>query len=92
MEIRGTNSINAAQAVRMPGNVGSVENTQQVAHPDVVDQLDISAEAQAASRSADVSEVRTARIAEIKAQIAEGTYETPEKLDAAVSRMLDELV
>ena len=28
---------------------------------------------------------------EIRARIAEGTYETPEKLDVAVERLLDEI-
>jgi hypothetical protein len=36
-------------------------------------------------------QVREARLAEIQAQIAAGTYETPEKLEAAVLRMLSDL-
>lgn len=91
MEIRGTNSLQAAQAVRMPSSVNNVDAGNQVAHPDVVDQLDISAEAQAASQLGEVTDTRAARIAEIRAQIANGTYETQEKLDATVNRLLDEL-
>jgi hypothetical protein len=30
-------------------------------------------------------------VASIRAQIANGTYETPEKLDMALSRLLDEI-
>lgn len=92
MEIRGTSSVQSAQAIRMPSGVNSIDKTQQVSHPDVVDQLDISAEAQAASRLGDVSDVRSMKVAEIKAQIANGTYETQQKLDTAVSRMLNELI
>ena len=39
----------------------------------------------------DVPELRQERIDAIRAQIAAGTYETPEKLDAAVERLLDEI-
>jgi hypothetical protein len=35
---------------------------------------------------------RSARIAEIRRQIAAGEYETPEKLEQAVERMLDSLL
>ena len=34
---------------------------------------------------------RQARLAEIRRQIAEGTYETPEKISAAVEKMLESL-
>ena len=34
---------------------------------------------------------REAHLAEIRRQIADGTYETPERLEAAVDALLDEL-
>ena len=37
-------------------------------------------------------DVRTDKIAEIKSQIEAGTYENDEKLDAAIDRMLDDLL
>jgi anti-sigma28 factor (negative regulator of flagellin synthesis) len=41
---------------------------------------------------ADLSTVeRAVRVAEIRRQIADGTYETPEKLSAAVDALLDKL-
>ncbi|MCP4775613.1 MAG: flagellar biosynthesis anti-sigma factor FlgM, partial [Planctomycetaceae bacterium] len=33
---------------------------------------------------------RADRVADLRAQIASGDYETPEKLEAAVSRMFEE--
>jgi negative regulator of flagellin synthesis FlgM len=36
-------------------------------------------------------EIRHERVAEIRQQIAAGTYETPEKLEVALDRLLDEL-
>ena len=37
------------------------------------------------------NDVRTEKVAAIKAQIEAGTYETGEKLDAAVDRMLEDI-
>ena len=36
-------------------------------------------------------EIRIDRVAEIRRQISNGTYETAEKLDAALDRLLDQL-
>ena len=36
-------------------------------------------------------EIRQQRVEAIRAKIAEGTYETEEKLDIAVERLLDEI-
>ena len=38
------------------------------------------------------SENRQARLAEIRREIEAGTYETPEKLEAAVEKLLERLV
>ena len=54
-----------------------------------VDQLDISPQAQMMGTTATGGEVRTDRVAELRAQIANGNYDTAEKLDTAVGRMLN---
>ena len=58
-----------------------------------VDQLDLSTSNRIDSTSqiAGNGEIRIDRVAEIRRQIADGTYETPEKLDAALDRLLDQL-
>lgn len=62
-----------------------------------VDQLDLSAAASGASRidmSSQVAgggEIRIDRVAQLRREIADGSYETPEKLDAALDRLLDEI-
>ena len=53
-----------------------------------VDQLDISPAGELASRSLDGTD-RAERVAQNKAAIQAGSYETAEKLNAAVSRLLD---
>ena len=57
----------------------------------VVDQLDISSEADLASRVRELPSIRSDRVAEIREQIASGAYETEEKLDVALERLLDEI-
>jgi negative regulator of flagellin synthesis FlgM len=55
------------------------------------DQLDISAAAQAAIEQAEMGDVRADLVARIKNEIAAGTYETADKLDAALERLLDDV-
>jgi negative regulator of flagellin synthesis FlgM len=38
------------------------------------------------------NDVRTEKVQQIRAQIANGTYETDEKLDAAADKLLDDLI
>ena len=62
-----------------------------------VDQLDLSNATSGVNRLDSSSpiagggEIRIDRVAELRRQIADGSYETPEKLDAALDRMLDQL-
>jgi len=53
--------------------------------------LDISREADLVSRIHDIPDVRADRVAELRAAIESGTYETPDKLDIALGRLLDEI-
>jgi negative regulator of flagellin synthesis FlgM len=57
----------------------------------IKDELEISAAAQLAEQARAMPEIRQDRVAAIRAQIAEGRYETPEKLEIAVERLLDEI-
>ena len=56
--------------------------------PDVVS---FSAAAEEAANAAETGDSRADLVAKIRSQIADGSYETPDKLDAALSRMLDEI-
>jgi len=69
----------------------AAEATQQADSWLGVDQLDISPEAELVSRVRDLPDVRTDRVAELRAQIATGVYESEAKLDVALGRLLDEL-
>lgn len=62
------------------------------------DSVEISPEAQEAARLAEAAEgraadapIRNELVARIRSEIADGSYETPEKIDAALDRLLDEI-
>lgn len=77
-----------SQPTKPPENAGKTS-----AAP--VDQLDLSGTAalnrlDLSSQIAGGGEIRIDRVAEIRRQIADGSYETPEKLNAALDRLLDQ--
>lgn len=55
------------------------------------DSLSISSAAEAALAASETGGIRQDVVSRIKSEIAAGTYETPAKLDSALSRMLDEI-
>lgn len=89
MQIRPTNQVAGARAINLQTQTQSVQSHNTTSMP--VDQLNISAEAQLMSAQAASSDIRADRVADIRAQIASGNYETAEKLDIAVGRMLNEI-
>ncbi len=91
MEIYGPSRIDSAQSIRGPQQVRSVEPQTSADSVYGMDQIDISPEAELVSRISDVPEMRADRVAEIRAQIEAGVYETDEKLDVAIGRLLDEI-
>ena len=85
MQIRRTTTVQNTNAVNLQTRnktTGAQAGTQVP-----VDQLDISAEAQIMQSQGGI---RADRVANIRAEIASGQYETPEKINSAVERMLDE--
>jgi negative regulator of flagellin synthesis FlgM len=56
-----------------------------------VDRVEISQIARLMSEATLLPEVQAEKIAQVKAQIEAGTYITPEKMDIAVERLLQDL-
>lgn len=96
MQINGptpTNGYNQVQPVRGPvkpahfhvlaANRVAESSAELTLSSEAISRLDPSARAQTDSRAS--------RIAEIRAQLAEGSYETTEKLEMAVDRMLERI-
>ncbi len=98
MQIHSLQSVSAAQSVsrvshpQPAGNAGQVASTSAAA----TDELELSSEAQQISQAQAVgqvgnsgSEIRADKVASLREAIASGSYETPEKLSAALDRLLD---
>lgn len=89
MQIRRTSSLQNAKAVNFQSSQRTANVSNQTSAP--VDQLDLSAEAQLISQSNNTSDIRMDRVNDLREQIASGRYESREKIDAAVERLLDQL-
>ena len=88
MQIRPTSNIqSSAVNLQTQNKTQSTTNTNSVP----VDQVEISAEAQLMSTQAAGTEIRADLVADVRAQIAEGQYDTADKMDIAMSRLFDEL-
>jgi len=90
MQIQGTNRIHGPQSTNAPHFAPRTGGAQQAPSAGPADRVDISPAAQAAS-AAEASPIRLALVNSIRRQIAEGSYDTPEKMEMALSRLLDEM-
>jgi negative regulator of flagellin synthesis FlgM len=92
MHIHGTTHIHGPHGPNAPHFAHRGQGTQATGQTDGVDRVDISPAAEAAIRAAETGQIRQELVNSLRAQIAAGTYDTPGKLEAALERMLDEIV
>ena len=91
MEIRGIHNLNGPQALQGPHRLQGTEAPQIADSIRGADQLELSSmDGVRGLGGADA--VLSPRIAQIRAEIAAGIYDTPARMDAAVGRMFDEIV
>ena len=91
MEVHGVGSVGgpgAIQPTATPRQAGPIEASQAA---DVRDAVDISEVGKLLDDLSRIPEIRSELVAELRRQIEAGTYETPEKLEVAVERLLGEL-
>ena len=91
MEIHGAGGTQGPQPI-FPRLADFSVDAGQTVHAGVPrDHVEISPLGQMLDGIERLPEIRHERVEEIRRQIASGVYETPEKLDIALDRMLDEL-
>ena len=93
MQVWGVTSTQATQAAGSVGGIESSESVKAAAQQpigDVHDAVSLS-EGVSASDMAAAGDVRMDRVRAIRAAIADGSYETAEKLDIALDRLLDSI-
>jgi anti-sigma28 factor (negative regulator of flagellin synthesis) len=93
MQINGPAHLHGAQAINPPHHNTRASRASEVQARSLaqVDQLDISRDADLLSRVREMPAIRQDRVAEIRAQIASSLYETDDKLNGALERLLDEI-
>lgn len=91
MQIYGPNYIHGPQSIRAPHTSPSHQAAQSASPAAGGDQLSISEAGQLLNRLADIPDIRQDRVQSIRAAIADGSYETSDKLDQALEHLLDEI-
>ena len=87
MQIYGPTQVHSAQSVNPPHHNRPAQSPNNDATGRITDEVQISQGAQEAASD----EIRLDRVLQIREAIANGSYETPEKLDLALDRLLDEI-
>ncbi len=98
MHVYGPTHLHGPQSVTAPHLGRELRQTPSAGRMAAGDELSISDAGSKAAEAAglvdqakQLPEVRQDRVDQIRAQIASGAYETQQKLDVAVERLLDEL-
>ena len=85
--------------IQPTGAAGGIEPTGGVtptrAMPEAeatFDTVEISTAAKLAAKVREVPDVRAGLVAQVRSEIEAGTYETAERLDVAINRLMDELL
>ena len=91
MEIQGAGGPHGPQPIYPRLAAFSVESGSTVQAGGLRDQVEISPLGQMLDGISRMPEIRHEKVDEIRRQITSGVYETPEKWEAALDRLIDEL-
>jgi len=91
MHIYGPAHLHGAQPIGPPHTSRASKPVQPTSPGPIQDELEISDAARLVDQVHEMAQIRQDRVDQIRAQIAAGTYETDEKLQIALGRLLDEI-
>jgi negative regulator of flagellin synthesis FlgM len=91
MHIYGPARLHGAQPIGAPHTSRLSQPAAPCQSGAIQDELSISEAGQRVDQIRQMPEIRQDRVNQIRAQIAEGTYETADKLQIALGRLLDEI-
>ena len=91
MKIYGSASLHGPQSINAPHAQRSSATGSSRAAANTGDRLEISDAAQLALSIGDIPEIRQDRVDQIRQQIADGSYDTEERMRAALDSLLDEI-
>ncbi len=86
MHIYGPSQLHGPQGINAPHGARPAQPTARPEAPQIADEVNISEAAQLVEQVQQLPDIRADRVAAVRQQIAAGTYETGDKLSAAVER------
>ncbi len=92
MDVNGIGPISGGQPIRRVSQPVEQQQPEEARPVSPKDELELSSVDSASAEVELQNQFRAQRLEQIRQEIEAGTYETPEKLDAAVNRMLEELL
>jgi negative regulator of flagellin synthesis FlgM len=90
MHVYGATQVHGPQALSAP-HLNRVSPSYTPSSAVQTDEVQISSVGQLLGRLADMPEIRANRVAELRAAILEGNYESDDKLSLALDSLLDEI-
>ena len=91
MHVYGPAQLHGAQPIGPPHAARLNRPAASPSSGPIQDEVQISDAGRLLDQVRDLPEIRQDRVDQIRKQIAEGTYETPEKLQIALDRLLGEI-
>jgi negative regulator of flagellin synthesis FlgM len=91
MHIYGPSQLHGAQSINAPHGPRAAQPTTRPQSAQIADEVNISDAARMAEQVQQLPDIREDRVEAVRQQIAAGTYETSDKLNIAVERLLDEI-
>ena len=91
MQIYGPTHLHGPQAIRGPHVASEPEPKPSSPFTSGADEVEISSAARLIDAVHALPDVRHDRVQEIREEIANGTYDTDEKFEIALNRLLDEI-
>ena len=91
MHIYGPSQLHGPQSIGAPHGARAAQPMTRPEAAQIADEVDISEAARLVEQVQQMPEMREDRVEAVRQQIAAGTYETSDKLNAAVERLLDEI-
>ena len=91
MDIGGTNGVNGVRRI-YPKLPQTEPVKPAAAKAPAGDQVEISDAARLSEAMARLPDIRADKVARAKAMIADGSLDTPENMDVALGRMIDEML
>ena len=89
--INNIHGVNHALPAQGPDPVARPENAAPAEAARTGDVIEISTAARLAAAVQELPDVRADLVARVKAEIEAGTYETPDRIEVAVARLMEDL-